>query len=137
MSVNQKELDERLSALYGVATLGDTDASLSLFVAYGFEGSEMADRPVVIFGGESRMGRRTYLVGEIPFYDQTPIFPFLGIKRYSEDGDSHWGPFPILSTIPSGSVATSGVSPTLGPPAVPFIERKWGAARLKRVSNTE
>lgn len=59
MSVNQKELDERLSALYGVATLGDTDASLSLFVAYGFEGSEMADRPVVIFGGESRMGRRT------------------------------------------------------------------------------
>ena len=42
MSVNQKELDERLSALYGVATLGDTDASLSLFVAYRFEGSEMA-----------------------------------------------------------------------------------------------
>ena len=36
-----------------------TDASLSLFVAYGYEGSEMADRPVVIFGGESRMGRRT------------------------------------------------------------------------------
>jgi hypothetical protein len=91
MSVNQKELDERVSALCGVATLGDTDTSLSLFVAYGFEGSEMADRPVIIVGGESGIGRRTYLVGEIPFCDQTPIFPFLGIKRYSEDGDSHWG----------------------------------------------
>ena len=44
MSVNQKEFDERLSALYGVATLGNADAALSLFVAYGFEGSEMAKR---------------------------------------------------------------------------------------------
>ncbi len=91
ISVNQKAFDERLSSLYGVATLGDTGASLSLLVAYGFEGRDMADRPVAIICGEKRMGRRTYLVGEIPFYDQTPLFPILGIRRYSEDGDSYWG----------------------------------------------
>ena len=91
ISLNQKELDKPLSALYGVVTLGNTDAALSLLVAYGFEGSEMADQPLLILGGERRLGRRTYFVGEMPFYDQVPIFPLLGIKRYSEDGGAHWG----------------------------------------------
>ena len=73
----------------GVATLGDTDASLSLFVAYGFEGNEMADRPVVILPENAGLG--TGLISSEKFRSmiQTPIFPFLGIKRYSEDGDSH------------------------------------------------
>jgi len=91
MSVNHEVLDKRLSTLYGVATLGDTDAALSLFVAYGFEGTDMADRPLLILGGERRLGRRTYFVGEIPFYDLVPTSTLLGIKRYSEDGGAHWG----------------------------------------------
>jgi hypothetical protein len=91
ISVNQKALDEPLSALFGVVTFGGTDAALSILVAYGFEGTEMADQPVVILGGERRMGRRTFFVGELAFYDETPAFPLLGIKRYSEDGGAHWG----------------------------------------------
>ena len=98
MSLDQDFLPDRLSALYGVATLGDSDAALSLFVAYGFEGSDMMDHPVAILGGEKRLGRRTYFVGELPFYKNKPEFPLLGIRRYSENGDSHWDlGYPYLS----------------------------------------
>jgi len=91
MSVDQEFLNERLSALYAVATLGNTNAALSLFLAYGFEGSEMAETPLIVVGGERRLGRRTYFVGELPFYDGKMVFPLLGIRRYSEDGGAHWG----------------------------------------------
>jgi len=98
MTLDQKHFDDRLSALYGVATLGDSDAALSLFVAYGFEGSDMADHPIAVLGGEKRLGRRTYFVGELPFYRNKPRFSFLGLRRYSENGDSHWDlGYPYLS----------------------------------------
>ena len=97
MSVDQESFDNRLNALYGVATVGDTDGALSLFLAYGFEGSKIAETPLIVVGGERRLGRRTYFVGELPFYDGTLLFPLLGIKRYSEDGGAHWGyTFPYL-----------------------------------------
>ena len=91
LSLNQKFLDDRLSALYGVATLGNADGALSLFVSYGFEGTKMGEKPLMVLGGERRFGRRTYFVGELPIYDNQVVFPILGIKRYSEDGQSHWG----------------------------------------------
>ena len=91
MSLNHKELDSPLSALYGVATFGGTEGAVSVFVAYGFEGTEMADQPLINLGGERRLGRKTYFVGEYPIYEGTPIWPFVGLRRYSEDGASYWG----------------------------------------------
>ena len=95
--VTHKELDDPLGLLYGVGTLGGSDASLTLLVGYGFEGTNLAEKPLVVLGGTRRLGRRTFFIGEIPFYSDVPLFPLFGIRRYSEDGNSHWiVGYPIL-----------------------------------------
>ena len=97
LALNQKDVDKQLSTVYSVATLGNEDGAVSILAAYGFEGREIAEKPFIILGAERRLGRRTYFVGEIPMYDDEVIFPLLGIRRYSEDGRSHWGyTFPYL-----------------------------------------
>ena len=50
--------------MYGVATFGTPDASLTAGLGYGFEGGNLADRPMVVLGGEKRLTRRLALVTE-------------------------------------------------------------------------
>ena len=50
--------------LYGVTTFGQPDASLTAGLGYGFVGGDLADRPMVMIGGEKRLTRRTALVTE-------------------------------------------------------------------------
>ena len=49
---------------YGLATAGTPDASLTAGLGYGFEGTNLADKPAVIFGGEFRFSRRVGFVSE-------------------------------------------------------------------------
>jgi hypothetical protein len=86
----QQDVEDRFGIVYGVSTLGGADGRLTVLLGYGFEGTDLAERPVVVVGGEKRVGRRTFFISEVPFYDAKPIFPFFGIRRYSEDGHSHW-----------------------------------------------
>jgi len=53
-----------LSVLYGVGTYGSADRSVTLALGYGMEGSELAARPMIVLGGESRLLRRMALITE-------------------------------------------------------------------------
>ncbi len=53
-----------LGIVYGVGTYGTADASVTLGLGYGFADSKVADKPVVMLGGESRISRRLALVSE-------------------------------------------------------------------------
>ena len=62
---NVEDLDiPLLGILYGVSTLGSPNASFTLGLGYGFAGSELADSPIAVIGGESRISRRVALVSE-------------------------------------------------------------------------
>jgi hypothetical protein len=50
--------------LYGVGTFGGADASVTAGLGYGFADNELADKPVVMLGGESRISKRLALVSE-------------------------------------------------------------------------
>jgi len=50
--------------LYGVGTYGSADASVTLGLGYGFADSKVANKPVVMLGGEYRISRRLALVSE-------------------------------------------------------------------------
>lgn len=73
-----------VGVLYAVGTKGSLDRSFSAGLGYGFEGGKLADRPMVMVGGEYRMSRRISLVTEnwvFPGLDQPVVsagFRFFG-----------------------------------------------------------
>ncbi|UCC45686.1 MAG: hypothetical protein JSU65_07135 [Candidatus Zixiibacteriota bacterium] len=50
--------------LFGSATMGSLDHSLTLGLGYGFVEDSLADKPAVVLGGETRISRRMSLVTE-------------------------------------------------------------------------
>lgn len=56
--------DNSAGILYGVATLGDDNHNLTGGLGYGFANGELADSPVLMLGGEYRLGRRISFVSE-------------------------------------------------------------------------
>jgi hypothetical protein len=73
-----------VGVLYAVGTRGNRDRSFSAGLGYGFEGERLADRPMVMAGGEYRVSRRVSLVTEnwvFPGLDQPLVaagFRFFG-----------------------------------------------------------
>jgi hypothetical protein len=79
--------DEKGTAgvLYGVATYGPPDASLTAGLGYGFVDSNRADKPFAMLGGEKRLSKRVAFVSEnwiFPGIDQ-PIVSY-GLRFFSE-----------------------------------------------------
>ncbi len=81
------DFDQEVSTVgvfYGAGTYGDRDHSFTAGLGYGFAGDEMADRPMVMVGGEYRMSRRVSFVTEnwlFPGLDQPLVsagFRFFG-----------------------------------------------------------
>jgi hypothetical protein len=56
--------DESAGVLYGVATHGSADASVSLGIGYGFADGELADHPALMGGFDVRMSKGTKLISE-------------------------------------------------------------------------
>jgi len=50
--------------VYGVGTFGSPDASVTLGAGLAYAGDDLADRPLVMIGGERRVARRVSLVTE-------------------------------------------------------------------------
>jgi hypothetical protein len=50
--------------LYGVATWGSADASITAGAGFGFVGGNLAEKPMIMLGGEKRMTRTLALVTE-------------------------------------------------------------------------
>jgi hypothetical protein len=55
---------EMAGILYGVGTLGDTDRALSVGAGWGFSDGDLHNQPVVMLGGELRVGPSTKLISE-------------------------------------------------------------------------
>ena len=71
--------------LYGVATYGPPDASLTAGLGYGFVDDELADKPFAMLGGEKRLSRSIAFVSEnwvFPGVDQ-PIASY-GLRFFGE-----------------------------------------------------
>ncbi|MCK4653045.1 MAG: hypothetical protein KAU01_01205 [Candidatus Cloacimonetes bacterium] len=81
------KLPESTSAgiLYGVSTFGSLDKSVTLGLGYGYFEDELADKPMIVLGGELRTSRSVSLVTEnwiIPEKD-TPVITF-GLRFFGE-----------------------------------------------------
>ena len=81
------KLPESTSAgiLYGVSTFGSLDKSVTFGLGYGYFEDELADKPVIVAGGEYRTSRNISLVTEnwlVPEKD-TPILSF-GLRFFGE-----------------------------------------------------
>ena len=50
--------------IYGVATLGDDNHNLTGGLGYGFANGDLADSPILMLGGEYRLGKRISFVSE-------------------------------------------------------------------------
>ena len=53
-----------IGTLFGVGTFGSADHSFTLGLGYGFVDDELADKPVVLVGGETRISRKISIVTE-------------------------------------------------------------------------
>ncbi|HSG09977.1 MAG TPA: hypothetical protein VLA36_16575 [Longimicrobiales bacterium] len=56
--------DESAGVLYGVATRGSSDHSLSVGLGYGFTNGDLADKPVVMVGFEARGSKSMKFISE-------------------------------------------------------------------------
>jgi len=71
--------------LYGMGTMGSNDHNFTLGLGYGYADDEIANKPVVILGGETRVSRRISLLGEswiLPEVDE-PLLAY-GARFYGE-----------------------------------------------------
>lgn len=50
--------------LYGVSTFGSFDRAFTVGAGWGFGGGEFVEKPVIILGGEARVGRYTKVISE-------------------------------------------------------------------------
>ncbi|UCG92905.1 MAG: hypothetical protein JSV97_04155 [candidate division WOR-3 bacterium] len=70
--------------LYGVGTLGGSDSNITAGLGYGFVEWELADKPLLMLGGQTRLSRRMSFVTEnwmVPGLDESFIsygFRFFG-----------------------------------------------------------
>jgi len=72
--------------LYAVGTAGSRDQSLTFGTGVAYAGGQFADRPVVLLGGESRLGRRVSFVTEnylIPNEDVNGVISY-GLRFFGE-----------------------------------------------------
>jgi hypothetical protein len=70
---------EMLGIAYGVSTFGTPDASFTVGLGYGFQGSDVANDPVAMIGGEVRLSRRVAFVTEnyvIPRMREGPLLSY-------------------------------------------------------------
>jgi len=83
-----------LGIIYGVATWGQPDKAITVGLGYGYEESEIADKPMVMIGYEKRIGKRTKLLSEnwiIPGVDD-PLFS-IGLRWFGEKLAADFGLF--------------------------------------------
>jgi hypothetical protein len=98
---------------YGVATLGDGNASLTMGGGYGFAGGKIESKPVGMIGGEYRIARRVGIVTEnylLPVSDDNILYSF-GLRFLGEK---------ITTDLALVNVVGSGI---IGVPYVDFVFR--------------
>lgn len=75
-----------LGVLYTVGTVGSPNASLSFGTGIAYAGGDFADTPVVMLGGEARLGRRMSFITEnylLPNEDVSSVISY-GLRFFGE-----------------------------------------------------
>ncbi|HEY7769598.1 hypothetical protein [Longimicrobium sp.] len=86
--------DETAGVLYGVGTFGDRDQAASLGVGFGFSNGDLDGQPVVMAGGELRVGRQTKLITENYFSPgQSEVIGSAGVRFFGERLSADFGIF--------------------------------------------
>lgn len=72
--------------LYGVGTYGSSDHALTVGLGWGFAGGEIANKPILLLGGELRLSNSIKLISEnwIPPGTDLILFSF-GIRFFGEN----------------------------------------------------
>jgi hypothetical protein len=89
--------------VYGVGTYGTDDNSFTAGLGYGYADKQMADKPMVMLGGEYRLSRRTAFVTEnwiFPGIDQPVVSA--GIRFF---GEGMCFDLALVNVIGEGAVA--------------------------------
>jgi hypothetical protein len=79
-------VNSSFGVLYAVGTAGSPDNSLTFGTGLAYAGGQFADRPVVLLGGESRLGRRVSFITEnylIPNEDVNSLISY-GLRFFGE-----------------------------------------------------
>lgn len=76
---------EAFSLLYGAGTLGDDDHAISLGAGWGYVDDDFSEKPVVMLGGETRVGRLTKLITENLFVPgENGVIASAGVRFFGE-----------------------------------------------------
>jgi len=102
-----------LSLIYGVGTWGGSNRHLTLGLGYGMVDAKIADRPLIVIGGVSRITRRTALISEnwmMPGLDG--VLASYGIRLFTENLSVDLA---LLNPIGEESIF----------PGIPYVDFVW------------
>ena len=103
--------DESAGVLYGVATRGSPDRSLSLGLGYGFVNGDLGDRPAVMAGFDVRVSKSVKLLSENYLFPGGSGLLSIGPRFFGErlsadlglgvvfDGEGESFTFPIVNFV--------------------------------------
>lgn len=79
------EEDAALGTAYGVATLGSADHAITFMGGYPFTTQDVAQEPLFMVGGETRIARRAKLLGELWKFPETSEVPAVfGVRWFGD-----------------------------------------------------
>lgn len=91
--------DETAGVVYGVGTLGDSDQAASLGVGFGFSNGNLDGQPVVMAGGEMRVGPQIKLITENYFAPgESGVVVSGGVRFFGERLSADFGLFTVVGT---------------------------------------
>ena len=91
-----------IGILYGVGTFGSPDASITVGLGYGYSGDNLAERPLVMIGGEKRLSKRTAFVTENWVYPGEDPLVSGGLRFFGDKLCVDLGLVAVLGTEDAG-----------------------------------
>lgn len=92
-----------LGTAFGVATLGSADDAVTFMAGYPFTAQDVVQEPLFMVGGETRIGRRAKLLGELWKFPETGEVPAVfGVRWFGDRLAVDFGFVYVLGTSPEG-----------------------------------
>ncbi len=111
--IDDEDKSPLLSVIYGVGTYGGPDGSVTFGLGYGMVDARLADRPLIVLGGERRLSRRTAFVTEnwvVPGVDRALVS--YGVRFFTENLSVDLA---LLNSLGGGGIF----------PGIPYVDFVW------------
>lgn len=102
--------------VYGNGTFGSERSAVTVGVGYAFAGSDVADRPVIMVGGEHQVGRSVKLLSEnyiIPGFAEATVISG-GVRFFGDQLSADVGLFTVFEVVTSDDLGGFPFLPWLG-----------------------